>query len=248
MNASTAAKKILVVEDEADIAELIEFNLRRNGGFDVEVVSNGEQAIQTLLRQGSLYSMVLLDIMLPGKDGISVLKAMRSEQNLQKIPVVMLTAKTEEADIVIGLELGADDYIPKPFSPRELLARVRSVLRRSSDSSSQLLEGRNSQSQVVRLGPLSIDQDRHQIAIDGVNKAFTLAEFRLLALMASKPGRVFTRDQLLEKVSGGDTYVIDRNIDVHVRAIRKKLENHADLIETVRGIGYKCREFEPSQI
>jgi two-component system alkaline phosphatase synthesis response regulator PhoP len=248
MNASTAAKKILVVEDEADIAELIEFNLRRNGGFDVEVVSNGEQAIQTLLRQGSLYSMVLLDIMLPGKDGISVLKAMRSEQNLQKIPVVMLTAKTEEADIVIGLELGADDYIPKPFSPRELLARVRSVLRRSSDNSSQHLEGRNSQSQVVRLGPLSIDQDRHQISVDGVNKAFTLAEFRLLALMASKPGRVFTRDQLLEKVSGGDTYVIDRNIDVHVRAIRKKLENHADLIETVRGIGYKCREFEPSQI
>lgn len=248
MNASTAAKKILVVEDETDIAELIEFNLRRNGGFDVEVVSNGEQAIQTLLRQGSMYSMVLLDIMLPGKDGISVLKAMRSEQALQKIPVVMLTAKTEEADIVIGLELGADDYIPKPFSPRELLARVRSVLRRSSDSSSQLLEVRSPQSQVVRLGPLSIDQDRHQIAVDGVNKAFTLAEFRLLALMASKPGRVFTRDQLLEKVSGGDTYVIDRNIDVHVRAIRKKLENHADLIETVRGIGYKCREFEPSQI
>jgi DNA-binding response OmpR family regulator len=252
----TEAAKILVIEDESDIAELIAFNLERSGGYRIDVACDGQEGLDKLRSNPNAYNLIILDIMMPVIDGISVLKAMRQSPDLKSMPVIMLSAKGEESDVVIGLELGADDYVTKPFSPKELLARVRSLLRRIEESAS--LEGQGAKGfgvsakgsvkdssndpSKVQLGPLEIDTERHEIRVDGQSCPFTLAEFKLLSTLTSRPGRVFTRDQLLERITGGETFVIDRNVDVHIRAIRKKLDAHASLIETVRGVGYKCRE------
>lgn len=226
---------ILLVEDEADISELIQFNLERHG-FKVRAAANGEDGLKMAAAQTP--QLMLLDIMMPGCDGLTVLRRLRESAATKHVPVIMLTAKGEESDIVVGLELGADDYMTKPFSPRELVARVKAMLRRLEDSEKPAAVA----GEKLAVGPVAIDGDRHEAWIHGKPVAFTLAEFNLLKTLISRPGRVFTRDQLLEKITGGETYVIDRNVDVHVRAIRKKLDVESEFIQTVRGVGYKCRE------
>ncbi len=226
-------EKIVVIEDEADILEVLRYNLTREG-YRVISCSNGEQGLDTIRREAP--NLVLLDLMLPGLDGLEVCRKLQSDALTAAIPVIMVTAKGEEADVVLGLELGADDYIPKPFSPRELLARVRAVLRRGP------LRGEGSEGARIVRGGLVVDATKHQVLVDGEAVTFTATELRLLHILASHPGRVFTRDQLLSRAIGENAVVIDRNIDVHVGAVRRKLGPYRDLVETVRGVGYRFQE------
>jgi DNA-binding response OmpR family regulator len=170
--------------------------------------------------------------MLPGIDGLTICQQLRAETKTKALPIIILSAKEEESDVVIGLGLGADDYIPKPFSPRELLARVKAVLRRSTARESQ-------QQDQIRRGDLIIDIDRHQASLQGTPLKLTATEFKLLMVLASHPGRAFSREQLLNRVVGDAVVVVDRNIDVHIRSVRKKLGTQTGLIETVRGVGYR---------
>ena len=229
-----SAAKVVVIEDEPDILELIEYNLRREG-FDVATAASGRSGLAAIEREKP--DIVLLDLLLPGLDGLDVCRRLRAVESTRDLPVIMVTARGEESDVVLGLGVGADDYIHKPFSPRELIARVRAVLRRGPKRS------RDPERRVSR-GPLEIDPVRHRSKVDGRRVDFTPTEFRLLHFLASHPGRVFTRGQLLDRAIGDRAMVIDRNIDVHVRAVRKKLGPHRGLIETVRGIGYRFSEEE----
>ncbi|MFQ5700222.1 MAG: response regulator [Acidobacteriota bacterium] len=226
--------KIVLIEDETDIREVITYNLEREG-YRVLTASDGQAGLHLVKKEAP--GLVLLDLMLPGLDGTEVCRRLKADPLLQAVAIIMITAKGEESDIVLGLGLGADDYITKPFSPRELVARVRAVLRRGP-----LIEQRAA-SRVTR-GAVAVDQDRHEVRVGGTPVAMTATEFRLLHLLASHPGRVFTRDQLLRRVIAEDSFVVERNIDVHVRAIRRKLGPHRDLIETIRGVGYRCRDAE----
>lgn len=238
---------ILIVEDEADICELLQYVLEREG-FQVTCVGNGAKALE--IARSMNFTLAVLDIMLPGLDGLTLCRRLREDPETRALPIVMLTARSEESDVVVGLEVGADDYLSKPFSPKELVARIRAVLRRSPVNTAVTEEGaragakspRAPEDGVVTLGPVSIDIARHTVKLRKSAVQLTLAEFKLLSLLMSRPGRVFSRDQILEQISGSDVYVIDRNVDVHVRAIRKKFGNDADFIETVRGVGYKCKE------
>ncbi|MEM8961366.1 MAG: response regulator [Acidobacteriota bacterium] len=226
-------QKIVVIEDEADIREVIEHNLEREG-FSVVGVGNGEEGVRTVVKHAP--DLVLLDLLLPGLDGIEVCRKLKMDPVTRQIPVIMVTAKGEESDIVLGLGVGADDYILKPFSPKELIARVRAVLRRGAVKEDEGRAERINHDSVV------IDPLRHQVTVEGEVRSFTATEFRLLHLLAQHPGRVFTRDQLVNRVIGGGAAVIDRNIDVHIRAIRKKLAEARFLIETIRGVGYRFRD------
>ena len=228
-------QKILVVEDEADIAELIEYNLAREG-YDVITTHDGEAGLA--LAGAEQVDLVLLDLMLPGMDGIEVCRRLKSDRETRHVAVIMVTAKGEEGDIVLGLGMGADDYVPKPFGPKELVARVKAVLRRRSAAPS------DDDSQRIERDGLDIDAARHRVRVDGERAELTATEFRLLHFLARHPGRVFTRDALLNRVIGEDVIVIDRNIDVHVRAVRKKLGRCRDLVETIRGVGYRFRDEE----
>ena len=219
---------ILVIEDDPDILELLEYNLKKHN-FSITTANNGETGL--MLLQKKSFDLVVLDIMLPGIDGIEVCKQIRSEQ--KQTPILLLTAKSEESDIVIGLELGADDYMTKPFSTRELIARIRALLRRSHGHQDEA-------ESLIQLGQLEINTDEYHVSLEGEAIPFTLSEFKILQTMAKKPGRVFTREQLLSFLNDQNTYVIDRNIDVHVRAIRKKLKSYGNMIQTIRGVGYKC--------
>jgi len=236
---------ILIIEDEADIRDLIQFNLEREG-FKTRTARNGQEGL--LLAADQTPAMILMDIMMPVCDGLTALRKIRESTGpLQQTPVLMLTAKGEESDIVLGLELGADDYLAKPFSPKELVARIRAVLRRAGEdlragASAADAAETTATGDKFRAGPIEMDLEKHEAWSRGKPLVLTLAEFNLLKTLISKPGRVFTRDQILEKIAGADTYVIDRNVDVHVRAVRKKLQDDAELIQTVRGVGYKCRE------
>ena len=224
--------KIAVIEDEPDILEVIEHNLVREG-YRVLTSSNGAQGLQLVQNEGP--ALVLLDLMLPGMDGLEVCRALKMDTVTQHIPIVMITAKSDESDIVLGLGLGADDYITKPFRPRELVARVRAVLRRVPPNAAAGAE------RLIRQG-LVVDAVKHQVIIDGEEVKLTATEFRLLHFMASHPGRVFTRDQLVHRAIGEDAVVVDRNIDVHVRSIRQKVGQYRDWVETVRGVGYRFRD------
>lgn len=230
---SMTEEKILIIEDDTDISELVQYNLEREG-YKVYTAHDGEIGYAKAVQERP--ALIVLDLMLPGLDGLSVCKQLRALPETKNIPIVMLTAKNEESDVVIGLEMGADDYVSKPFSPKELIARIRAVLRRPQ------AEMVKASSSLVTVGPIAIDAERHEVSLKGQTLALTLAEYRLLTALTSRPGRVFTREQLLEKITGGEVYVIDRNVDVHIRAIRKKLGDEADFILTVRGVGYKCRE------
>ena len=225
-----AKPKILVIEDEADILEVITYNLEREG-HKVISCRNGEQGLSRIRTDNP--DLVILDLMLPGMDGVEVCRQVKSDPVTRAIPVIMVTAKAEESDIVLGLGIGADDYITKPFSPKELVARVKVVLRRGP-----LREESGGGERVVR-GDLTIDLGRHEATVAGQLLTLTPTEMRLLHFLASHPGRVFPRSHLLSRVIGEDAIVTDRNIDVHVRALRQKLGEAADVIETVRGVGYR---------
>ncbi len=226
-------KKILVVEDDPDIRELLNYNLMREG-FTVTVADNGKDGLSIAIRENP--DLIVLDLMLPQLNGIEVCKKLRETTNTRQTPVIMLTAKGEETDIVFGLGIGADDYMVKPFSIKELIARIYTRLRQYST------EGTKSEQDIVRHGAVEVDRARFQIMVDGQQIPMTLAEFRLFDALISRPGIVLSRDRLLDAVTGGESVLIDRNIDVHVRSIRKKLGEARDLIETVRGLGYKFRE------
>ncbi len=223
---------VLVVEDERDLADVIEYNFKRDG-FNVFSASNGEKGLD--LAREKRPNVVLLDLMLPGLDGIEVAKRLRLDPETRDIAIIMLTAKGEESDVVVGLEVGADDYVTKPFRMKELIARVKAVLRRGH------VEDDVPAGKRIERGDLVLDTAKYQAIVAGEELPLTLTEFKLIAALASAPGRVFTRDLLLRKIQG-DVWVDERNIDVHVRAIRKKLGDKKDLIVTVRGVGYKFKE------
>ncbi len=226
-------RKILVIEDEADIREVIIYNLIREN-YDTLGASDGEEGMRLI--QAESPDLVLLDLMLPGVNGLDICKRLKMEPSLGSIAIIMVTAKGEEADIVLGLELGADDYVTKPFSPKELVSRVKAVLRRSRAERQDETGDR-----IVREG-LVIDSSKHSVLVDGRPVELTATQFRILRFLALHPGRVYTRDQLVNQAIGQDSYVIDRNIDVHIRAVRKKLSKYMYLIETVRSVGYRFKD------
>ena len=223
---------ILVVEDEEDILELITFNLLKDG-YKVERARTGEDA---LVKARHLHpDLVVLDIMLPGVDGLEVCRAIKGATETAHIPVVMLTAKTEESDIVSGLELGADDYVTKPFSPRVLLARIKSVIRRTTASPDDA-------QQPLALHEISINSARHEVRVADVIIPLTVTEFRVLQFLSKKPGWVFSRSQIVEAVRGDGYPVTDRSVDVQIVGLRRKLGDAGKYIETVRGVGYRFKE------
>ncbi|MCF7848342.1 MAG: response regulator [Kiritimatiellales bacterium] len=226
--------KILVIEDEEPIQELIQFNLERKN-YRVKVVDSGEDALKVI----GTYSpdLMLLDIMLPGVDGLEVCKQVKADPRLRHIPIIMLTALSEEADIVAGLELGADDYVTKPFSTRILLARVKAALRRGDTPVA-------AQDDMVSIHGIEINPLRHEVKLDGGKIELTFTEFKVLQLFAGQPGRVFTRYQIVDAVHGEDYPVTDRSVDVQIVGLRKKLGDAGKHIETVRGIGYRFKEVE----
>lgn len=223
-----AKPTILVVDDEEDIRELISLNLTREG-YEIIAVETGEEALAQARR--GVATLIILDLMLPGIDGLEVCKRLKADPQTRPIPVVMLTAKGEEADIVTGLELGADDYITKPFSGKVLVARVRRILRRKSETAGE--DG------VVSVHELTIDPARHEVLIQARPVELTLTEFNILHTLARRPGRVFTRYQIVDAIHGDDYLVTDRAVDVQIVSIRKKLGPCAKYIETVRGVGYR---------
>ena len=224
-------EKILIVEDEEDIAELMRYNLVKDG-FKAVVVHKGEDAIKQL--EAEPFDLVLLDLMLPGMDGREVCRVMFGDEQLRRIPIVMLTAKGEESDIITGLELGADDYIVKPFSPKVVIARIRSVLRRRKSE-------KTSGTEPLVVGNLAIHPGTRTVQVDGKQVVLTNLEFLVLQFLVKRPGWVYTRYQIVEGVRGNNYPVTDRSVDVLIVGLRKKLESAGDYIETVRGAGYRFR-------
>ncbi len=224
--------RILVVEDEPDLLEAVVFALRKEGMKPIPC-KDGEEALRLVKERRP--DLVLLDLMLPGLDGIEVCRRLRASEETARIPIIMATAKAEETDAVIGLGVGADDYMRKPFGLKELVARVRSLLRRSA-------EPPEAAGQPIRYGELEIDSARHEVRLRGKSIPVTATEFRLLVYLARNPGRVYSRAQLLDKAVGTDVIVIERNIDVHISALRRKLEDYGDRLLTIRGVGYKFVE------
>jgi two-component system phosphate regulon response regulator PhoB len=223
--------KILVVEDEPDAAELVEFNLKA-AGFDVVSAADGTAALERARMH--VPDLILLDLMLPEVDGLEVCKIVRRDPATSAIPIIMLTAKAAELDRVLGLELGADDYITKPFSPRELVLRVKNLLRRRRNDSAK--------SEHIHSGDLVIDVPRHFVAVAGKSVDLTATEFKLLTVLAQRRGRVQSREQLLRDVWEYDSLIDTRTVDTHMRRLREKLGGAAGLLETVRGVGYRFGE------
>ncbi len=223
---------ILAVDDEEDILQLVRYNLAKEG-YRVECVESGEEALQKA-RQARP-NLILLDLMLPGLDGLEVCKRLKSDVETASIPIIMLTAKAEDADIVTGLELGADDYVVKPFSPRVLVARVRTVLRRQSHQVPD-------EQSTLRIHEIEINPNRHEVQVDGDVVPLTVTEFSILGFLAKRPGWVFTRNQIIEAVKGGDYPVTERSVDVQIVGLRRKLGEVGKYIETVRGVGYRFKE------
>ncbi len=226
-----ARGRILVIDDEKDLIELVRYNLEKEG-YAVRSAQDGESGLAAAKKD--LPDLILVDLMLPGIDGLDVCRALRSDDRTARIPVIMLTAKSDESDRVLGLELGADDYVTKPFSPRELLARIKAVMRRSSSAQPA--------SDLIRRGTLTIDMTRRTVTCAGEPILLTATEFRLLHYFASHSGHVFSRAQLIDGAMGRDVSVEERTIDVHITGLRRKLGNCGDWIETVRGFGYRFRD------
>lgn len=231
---SLTLKRILVVEDETEIGELIEFHLGREG-LPTHRVENGRLALESIREVRP--DLVILDLMLPDIGGLDICRRLKSDPDTAGIPVVMVTAKAEDDDVVIGLELGADDYVLKPFSPKVLVARIKGVLRRKN------LDPRTATGDADRLhlaeGRLRIDRRRHEVTVDEQVVEFTVTEFGILARLGSRPGAVLTRNQIISAVHGRDTILSSRTVDVHVTAVRRKLGELGRCIETVRGVGYR---------
>ncbi len=227
-----AKQRILIVEDEEDILELVRYNLAREG-YTVISESSGEKGFTTACSK--LPDLIVLDLMLPGTDGLEVCRLLKKNPETDSIPIVMLTAKGEETDIVAGLELGADDYITKPFSPMVLLSRIKAVLRRSQRKEDE-------DEEIITIGDMVIHQGRHEVRVNTEVINLTLTEFRILQLLAQKPGWVFTRYQIVDAVRGEDYPVTDRSVDVQIVGLRRKLGSYGKCIETVRGVGYRFVE------
>ncbi len=225
------SKKVLIVEDDRDLVQLLRFNLEREG-FKVSYATDGSLALAELRRFAP--DLLILDLMLPGADGLEICRQVRQTSQFSTVPILMLTARAEEADRVVGLEIGADDYVTKPFSLRELIARVRALLRRQ--------EMKETERPIVQHGQLLIDAQAHRVTIGDRNVLLSALEFRLLHFLASHPGMVFSRDQLLDRVWGSDRNVTLRSVDVYVRRLREKMEEPADgftWVQTVHGVGYR---------
>ena len=225
-------ESILLIEDEEDIQELVRYNLAKEG-YRIVCKTSGEQGLAEA--RSALPDLILLDLMLPGADGLEVCGTLKKDAQVRHIPVVMLTAKGEESDIVSGLELGADDYITKPFSPKVLIARVRAILRRK-------VKVAVDDDTVIKHHTLSIHPGRHEVLVEGKPVELTHTEFKLLHLLARRPGWVFTRYQIVNSVKGEEHAVTDRSVDVQIVGLRRKLGAAGELIETVRGVGYRFKE------
>ena len=219
---------VLVIDDEKDLLELVRYNLEKEH-LDVITANDGQSGLEIGLKHKP--DLVLLDLMMPGMNGLEVCKQLRSDARTSRVPIIMLTAKAAETDKIVGLEMGADDYITKPFSVRELIARVRAVLRRTGPAAEA--------AEVIRRGELQIDTAKHEVTYGGQRVSLTATEFRILEFLASRPGRVLSRDDIIDGALGRDASVFNRTIDVHITALRKKLGPGGQKIETVRGFGYK---------
>jgi len=227
---AVSSKTILIVEDEKDVVDLLSLNLRKTGGF---VVSSAKDGAAGLTRaRDEKPDFIILDLMLPKMPGLEVCKILKTDPETRHIPILMLTAKAEEMDRIVGLEFGADDYVVKPFSPREVLLRINAILRRSGEPVDERLKA----------GPISIDPTRHRVSVDGSEVSLTALEFKLLRTLMQRRGRVQERDRLLNDVWGYESTIDTRTVDTHVRRLREKLGPAGDVIETVRGFGYRLRE------
>jgi two-component system phosphate regulon response regulator PhoB len=224
-------ERILVVDDEEDLLELVDYNLTREG-YRVVCVASGEAALAAARKNPP--DLIVLDLLLPSVDGLEVCRLLKGDEKTRHIPIIMLTAKGEESDMVAGLELGADDYMTKPFSPRVLLARIKAILRRKAKGAAD--------DRVVQVRSLVIHPGRHEVTIGGKPLELTFTEFRLLHFLARRPGWAFTRAQIVDAVKGEDYPVTDRSVDVQVAGLRKKLGEWGNYIETVRGVGYRFKE------
>lgn len=222
---------VLVIDDEKDLIELVRYNLEKDG-YDVVGAPDGEGGLEIALAHHP--DLVVLDVMMPGTDGLEVCRRLRADARTARLPVIMLTAKAAEADRVVGLEMGADDYLVKPFSPRELVARIKAVLRRTHAAPAT--------QEVFRAGEIQVDVGRHEVKCRDRAVDLTATEFRVLEFLIRRPGRVFTRSDIIDGALGHDVAVLDRTIDVHVTALRRKLGESGDRIETVRGVGYRMRD------
>jgi two-component system phosphate regulon response regulator PhoB len=220
--------KILIVEDDRDIVEMVEYNLKQEGYVTVHAF-NGEKGIE--LADKEKPDLIILDLMLPAIDGFEVCKRLKQQQSTSLIPIIILSAKSRETDKVVGLELGADDYITKPFSPRELIARIKAVLRRHKELPAE----------EIKTGQIVIDSTGHKVLVKGREVELTATEFRLLECLARRPGAVFSRNQLLDAAGADGSMVYDRTVDAHIKSLRRKLGSAKDYIETVRGVGYRFR-------
>jgi two-component system alkaline phosphatase synthesis response regulator PhoP len=229
-----AKERILVVDDEEDILELVRYNLAREG-YQVSCSETGERALK--MTRNETFDLAILDLMLPGIDGLDVARKLKNDNKTRHIQIIMLTAKGEEADVVAGLELGADDYITKPFSPRILIARVRAVIRRKAME----IAGQDDTKELV-IHDIVIHPGRRSVMVEGRTVDLTFTEFQVLSAMARRPGWVFTRSQIVDAVRGEGYPVTDRSVDVQIVGLRKKLGSHGKYIETVRGVGYRFRE------
>ena len=229
-------RKILVIEDDENIQELVKYNLEKDG-FAVLTSLVGEEGLDIASKEQP--DLILLDLMLPGIDGLDVCRILKSDSRTEQIAIVMMTAKGEESDIVVGLELGADDYVTKPFSPKVLLARIKAVLRRKSGKPSSRFQ---MDSDEIKINNIHIHMGRREVKIDNRKVELTSTEFKLLHLLASHPGWVFTRNQINDMVRGEDIIITERAVDVHIVGLRKKLGDCGDYIESVRGVGYRFRD------
>jgi two-component system phosphate regulon response regulator PhoB len=227
-----AKESILIVEDEEDILELVKYNLAKEG-YRVSGAASGEVGLKAA--RSSLPDLIVLDLMLPGIDGLEVCKILKNDSKTQHIPVIMLTAKSEDSDIITGLEIGADDYLAKPFTPKVLIARVRTVLRRKAKANVK-------ETATVRVHDIVVDPGRHEVTVAGKAVELTLTEFLILHLLVRHPGWVFSRYQIVNEIRGEETIVTDRAVDVQIVGLRRKLGDAGKYVETVRGVGYKLSE------
>jgi two-component system, OmpR family, alkaline phosphatase synthesis response regulator PhoP len=232
---------ILIVEDEPEIADLIRFHTGREG-FEAKAVHSGRIALDVISRDPPM--LVVLDLMLPDLDGLEVCRRLKWNTETRHIPVLIVSAKGEEADVVAGIELGAEDYVTKPFSPKELMARLKNIVRRQRELAEPSVSIDRARKTSLQDGALTIDNDRHVVQVDGATVELTFTEFGILQYLASQPGFVRTRDQIISAVHGGERVLSSRTIDVHVTALRRKLGRLGALIETVRGVGYRLSELQ----
>ncbi|MFN2507273.1 MAG: winged helix-turn-helix domain-containing protein [Chthoniobacterales bacterium] len=228
---STASNRILIIEDEQDVVDMLTLNLRKTGGYTISTAADGASGLKKAREE--LPALIILDLMLPKMAGLEVCKALKSAAATRHIPIIMLTAKAEEIDRIVGLEVGADDYVTKPFSPREIVLRMKAIMRRGQGHPAE---------ETMTFGPITLDPVRHHVTVGGKALRLTSVEFKLLSMLMQRRGRVQSRDRLLNEVWGYESIIDTRTVDTHVRRLRKKLGKAADAIETVRGFGYRLRD------